>query len=81
MTILAAIRKNYTMEPDKNSEVEKKKHTMDDFADKMIDKAEDFIDETTQKIIASEPYKKAGKTMEKATLDIFRKAGRWWGKL
>ncbi len=69
------------MEPDKNSEVEKKKHTMDDFADKMIDKAEDFIDETTQKIIASEPYKKAGKTMEKATLDIFRKAGRWWGKL
>ena len=69
------------MEPDKNREVEKKKHTVDDFADKMIDKAEDFIDETTQKIIASEPYKKAGETMEKATLDIFRKAGRWWGKL
>ena len=69
------------MEPDKNREVEKKKNTVDDFADKMMDKAEDFIDETTQKIIASKPYKKAGETMEKATLDIFRKAGRWWGKL
>lgn len=81
MINLAATRKNDDMEPDKNSEVEKKKHTVDDFADKMIDKAEDFIDETTQKIIASEPYKKAGDTMEKATLSIFRKAGRWWGKL
>ena len=69
------------MEPDKNREVQKKKNTVDDFADKMIDKAEDFIDETTQKIITSEPYKKAGKTMEKATLSLFSKAGRWWGKL
>ena len=69
------------MEPDKNSEVDKKKNTVDDYAYKLIDKAEDFIDESTQKIIASEPYKKAGNTMEKATLSIFRKAGRWWGKL
>ena len=69
------------MEPDKNSEVDKKKNTVDDYAYKLIDKAEDFMDETTQKIIASEPYKKAGNTMEKATLSIFRKAGRWWGKL
>jgi hypothetical protein len=81
LIILAATRKNDDMEPDKNREVEKKKHTVDDFADKMIDKAEDFIDETTQKIITSEPYKKAGNTMEKATLSLFRKAGRWWGKL
>lgn len=69
------------MEPEKHIDLEKKKNTVDAFADKMMDKAEDFIDETTQKIIASEPYKKAGETMEKATIDIFRKAGRWWGKL
>jgi hypothetical protein len=43
--------------------------------------AEDFIDETTDKIYNSEPYKKAGNTMEKATLSLFRKAGKYWGKL
>lgn len=69
------------MEPGENMEVEKKKNKVDEFADKMIDKAEDILDETAQKIIKSEPYKKAGDTMEKATIDIFRKAGRWWGKL
>ena len=68
------------MEPGENMEVEKKKNKVDDIADKMIDKAEDFLDETAQKIIKSEPYKKAGDTMGKATIDIFRKAGRWWGK-
>ena len=68
------------MESEKNIEGEKKKGTVDGIADKMIDKAEDFLDETAQKIIKSEPYKKAGDTMGKATIDIFRKAGRWWGK-
>jgi hypothetical protein len=70
------------MEPEKNREAEKSKNTGEgNFADKLMDKAEDFMDETTQKIITSEPYKKAGNTMEKATIDLFRKAGRWWGKL
>jgi hypothetical protein len=69
------------MEPDKNMETEKKKGFIDGITDKLIDKAEELIDETTDKIYKSEPYKKAGDTMEKATLSIFRKAGKWWGKL
>jgi hypothetical protein len=69
------------METDKNMEGEKKKNAVDGFTDKMIDKAEELIDETTDKIYNSETYKKAGDTMEKATLSLFRKAGRWWGKL
>ena len=50
-------------------------------ADKLIDKAEDFIDESADKIYKIEPYKKAGKSMEKTTLSLFRKAGKYWGKL
>lgn len=69
------------METDKNTEGETKKGKVEGFTDKMIDKAEDFIDETTDKIYKSEPYKKAGKSMEKTTLSLFRKAGKWWGKL
>jgi len=69
------------MESEKNSEGEKKKGTVDGIADKMINKAEDFMDEAADKIYNSEPYQKAGKSMEKATLSLFRKAGRWWGKL
>ena len=69
------------MEPDKNIEGEKKKGFVDGITDKLIDKAEDFIDETTDKIYKSEPYKKVGNSIEKATLSIFRKAGKWWGKL
>jgi len=69
------------MEPDKNRKGEKKKGFVDGLTDKLIDKAENFIDETAEKIHKSETYRKAGKSMEKATLDIFRKAGKWWGKL
>ena len=69
------------MEPDKNNEEEKKKGFVDGIADKLIDKAEELIDETTDKIYKSETYKKAGNSMEKATLGLFRKAGKWWGKL
>ena len=69
------------MEPQLNIEGEKKKGIVDDITDKMIDKAEEFIDEAADKIYKSEPYQKAGKSMEKATLSIFRKAGKWWGKL
>ncbi len=69
------------MEPDKKIEEERKKGTFDGFADKMIEKAEDFMDEAAEKVYNSETYKKAGNSMEKATLSIFRKAGKWWGKL
>ena len=69
------------MTPDKNKEEEKSKGTADDFADKLIEKAGDFMDETAQKISKSEAYRKAGESMEKATLSLFRKAGRFWGKL
>jgi len=69
------------METDKNIEVEKKKNFVDGITDKLIDKAEELIYETTDKIYKSEPYQKAGKSMEKTTLSIFRKAGKWWGKL
>lgn len=69
------------METDKNMDEEKKKGFVEGITDKLVDKAEDFIDETTDKIYKSEPYKKAGKSMEKTTLSIFRKAGKWWGKL
>jgi hypothetical protein len=69
------------MEPEKSIEGEKKKSTVDGIADKMIEKAEDFMDEAAEKVYNSEPYQKAGKSMEKATLSLFRKAGKWWGKL
>ncbi len=63
-------KKNDSMEPDKNRKGEKKKGFVDGLTDKLIDKAEDFIDETAEKIHKSETYRKAGKSMEKATLDI-----------
>lgn len=69
------------MEPEKNIEGEKKKGFVDGITDKLIDKAEGFIDETADKIHKSETYRKAGKSMEKATLSFFRKAGKYWGKL
>jgi len=69
------------MTPDKNNEGEKKKGTTEGITDKLIGKAEDFMDEAADKIYKSEPYRKAGNSMEKATLSIFRKAGKWWGKL
>jgi hypothetical protein len=69
------------MVPEENNESEKKKGFVDGITDKLIDKAEELIDETTDKIYNSEPYKKAGESMEKATLSLFRKAGKWWGKL
>lgn len=74
-------KKEDSMEPVKKNEEEKKKGFVDGITDKMIDKAEELIDETTDKIYNSETYQKAGKSMEKATLSLFRKAGKWWGKL
>jgi hypothetical protein len=69
------------MVSDKNADDEMKKGTADGFAGKMIEKAEDFIDEAAEKIYKSETYKKAGNSVEKATMGLFRKAGKWWGKL
>jgi len=69
------------MELVKNNEEEKKKGFVDGITDKLIDKTEELIDETTDKIYKSETYKKAGSTMDKATISLFRKAGKWWGKL
>ena len=69
------------MTPDKNDKEETKKSKVDGFTDKLIDKTEELIDETTDKIYKSETYKKAGNTMDKATISLFRKAGKWWGKL
>ncbi len=48
--------------------------------DQWIDKAEAFIDNAAEKVHKSDTYKTAGKTAEKATKAIFRKAGKWWGK-
>jgi len=81
MINLAEIRKKTSMKPDKSIEGEKKRGKVEGLTDKLIGKAEDFMDETADKIYNSEPYQKAGKSMEKTTLSIFRKAGKWWGKL
>jgi len=69
------------MESEKKIEVEKKNGSVDGIADKLIEKAEDFMDEAAAKISRSETYRKLGDTMEKTTLNIFRKAGKFWGKL
>ncbi len=46
-----------------------------------IDKAEAKIDEAAEKIHQSEAYRKADQKLEDVTKKLFRKAGRWWGKL
>ncbi|MCY1720711.1 hypothetical protein OU798_10175 [Prolixibacteraceae bacterium Z1-6] len=46
-----------------------------------IDKAEAKIDETAEKIHQSKAYRNADKKLEETTKKLFRKAGRWWGKL
>jgi DNA-binding transcriptional regulator GbsR (MarR family) len=48
--------------------------------DRWIDKAEEFIDDATEKIHKSEAYRKVDKSFEKATKNIFRQAEKWWGK-
>lgn len=72
--------KNHTMELDKNEEPEKDKENIQNKAERWIDQAEEFMTETAEKIQESETYAKAGKTLENATLSIFRTAGRLWGK-
>lgn len=69
------------MVPEKNSKSKRIKEHLQAKTDELLDKLEDKIDETTDKMYQSETYKKASQTTEKATLSLFRKAGRWWGKL
>lgn len=47
---------------------------------KWINKAEEYIDETAEKIHQSDAYRKADESVEKATKKIFRQAGKLWGK-
>lgn len=68
------------MEKDKQNIPEKKTENTLDKSKNWIEKTEDLIDEATDKMYNSNTYKKAGRTAEKATLSIFRKAGKWWGK-
>ena len=68
------------MELDKNKKPEKKKENSQDKAETWIDKTEAFIDDAAEKIHKSDTYRKADKSVEKVTKNIFRKAGRLWGK-
>ena len=69
------------MEADKNKQPEKKPENSSEKEKSWIDKTEAFIDDAADKIHKSETYKKADKSLEKATKSIFRKAGKLWGKL
>ncbi len=68
------------MGQDKDKKQEKTSGPLNKNAGNWMDKAEDFIDETAEKIHQSETYRKVDKSLEKATKSLFRKAGRWWGK-
>jgi hypothetical protein len=65
------------MEQNKNKKTEKENQEKEKT---WVDKAEEFIDDTAEKIHESETYKKVDKSVEEATKNIFRKAGKLWGK-
>ena len=69
------------MKPEKSNKTNKVKEQVQEKAKGMINKMEEKIDESTDKIYHSETWEKAVEKTEKATLSLFRKAGRWWGKL
>ncbi|MCE4564038.1 hypothetical protein INQ51_06920 [Maribellus sp. CM-23] len=69
------------MEADNGNKSEKKKEDPSPKNESWMDKAEAFIDEAADKIHKSDTYRKADETVEEATKKLFRKAGRWWGKL
>ncbi|NQU87464.1 MAG: hypothetical protein HQ541_17050, partial [Mariniphaga sp.] len=52
------------MEQDKNKELEKIGENIQDKEKNWIDKAEEFIDETADKIHESKTYQKADKSLE-----------------
>jgi HEPN domain-containing protein len=68
------------MKPEKDKEPEKEKETTKNKTDNWIEKAEEFIDETAEKIHQSDTYRKADQSAEKATKKLFRQAGKLWGK-
>ena len=61
-------------------EPDKKKEKVQDKADKWVKKAEEIIEDTSDKIYKSDTYKKADKYIDKTTKKVFRKAGKLWGK-
>ena len=69
------------MESGNEDKTRKKKEDPRQKNESWIDKAETFIDEASEKIHNSETYRKADQKLENATKKLFRKAGRWWGKL
>lgn len=69
------------MEQDKIRENHKSEDTEKQKDKSWVEKAEDWVDETADKIHESETYRKVDKSLEEATKKLFRKAGRWWGKL
>ena len=68
------------MKPEKNKDAERGKKNIRKKTERWIEKAEKFIDDASEKIHKSETYRKTDKSVEKATRNIFRKAGRLWGK-
>ncbi len=69
------------MEEEKKKPTENKSQPPKEKPETWIDKAEAKIDETAEKIHQSEAYRKADEKLEDVTKKLFRKAGRWWGKL
>jgi len=69
------------MEQDKIRESQKNEDPETKKDKSWVEKAEDWMDEKAEKIHESETYRKADKSLEEATKKLFRKAGRWWGKL
>lgn len=63
-----------------NKSDKKKKDTLKK-DESWIEKTEAFIDEAADKIHKSDTYRKADESLEQVTKKLFRKAGRWWGKL
>ena len=69
------------MEEENKKPAEAESHTPKEQPETWIDKAEAKIDEAAEKIHQSEAYRKADQKLEDVTKKLFRKAGRWWGKL
>lgn len=68
------------MKPEKSDKQEIKKEEALPKSEKWIEKAEEVIDDTAEKIYQSKAYKKVGRAAEKTTKKLFRAAGRFWGK-
>jgi len=69
------------METVNNNKGGKKKEDTQKKNESWINKTEAFIDEAAEKIHKSDTYRKADESLEQVTKKLFRKAGRWWGKL